>query len=120
MNSVLKLRVCHFSYFTLVTEGALIIFFPRKKRQGALIGAGALNGANTVSISHGFVKNKIYDKQDDFDFVNFPFLDGDVPCSASYGVYISQLIRFARVSSNVDDFNTHNKVLTAKLLRQGY
>ena len=52
--------------------------------------------------------------------MNFPFLDGDVPRSTSYGVYISQLIRFARVSSHVDDFNTHNKVLTAKLLRQGY
>ena len=51
---------------------------------------------------------------------DFPFLDGDVPRSASYGVYISQLIRFARVSSHVDDFNTRNKVLTAKLLRQGY
>ena len=52
--------------------------------------------------------------------MNFPFLDGDVPPSTSYGVYISQLIRFARVSSLVDDFNTRNKVLTAKLLRQGY
>ena len=52
--------------------------------------------------------------------MNFPFLDGDVPRSASYGFYISQLIRFARVSSQVDDFNTRNKVLTAKLLRQGY
>ena len=31
----------------------------------------------------------------DFDIVNFPFLDGDVPHRASYGVYISQLIRFA-------------------------
>ena len=73
-------------------------------------------------ISDGFVKTKIYDKRDDFDFdiVNFPFLDGDVPRSASYGVYISQLIRFARVSSHVDDFNTRNKVLPAKLLRQGY
>ena len=71
-----------------------------------------------LSISDGFVKTKIYDKRDDFDFdiVNFPFLDGDIPRSTSYGVYISQLIRFARV----DDFNTHNKVLTAKLLRQGY
>ena len=70
----------------------------------------------------GFVKTKIYDKRDDFDFdiVNFPFLDGDVPRLASYGVYISQLIRFARVSSHVDDFNTRKKVLTAKLLRQGY
>ena len=48
-----------------------------------------------LSISNGFVKTKIYDKRDDFDFdiLNFPFLDGDVPRSASYGVYISQLIR---------------------------
>ena len=75
-----------------------------------------------LSISDGFVKTKIYNKRDDFDFdiVNFPFLDGDVPRSASYGVYISQLIRFARVSRHVDDSNTRNKVLTAKLLRQGY
>ena len=61
-------------------------------------------------------------KKDDFDFdiVNFPFLYGDFPRWTSYGVYISQLIRFGRVSSHVDDFNTRNKVLTAKLLRQGY
>ena len=52
--------------------------------------------------------------------MNFPFLDGDVPRSTSYGVNISQLIRFARVSSHVDDFNTRNKILTAKLLRQEY
>ena len=56
----------------------------------------------------------------DFDIVNFPFLDGDVPCRPSYGVYISQLIRFARVCSHVDDFNTRNKCLTAKLLKQVY
>ena len=68
------------------------------------------------------MKTKIYDKRDDFDFdiVNFLFLDGDVPRSVSYGAYISQLIRFARVSSHVDDFNTLKTVLTAKLLRQGY
>ena len=72
--------------------------------------------------SNGFVSSKIYDKRDDFDFdiVNFPFLDGDVPRSTSYGVYISQLIRFARVSSHVVDFNARNKSLTAKLLQQGY
>ena len=75
-----------------------------------------------LSISEGFVKTKHYDKRDDFDFdiVNFTFLDGDVPRSTSYGVYISQLIRFARMSSHVDNFNTRYKVLTAKLLRQGY
>ena len=103
-----------------------------------------LNKANTsdteapfldlhLSISNGFVSSKIYDKRpkaplalydkrDDFDFdiVNFPFLDGDVPRRPSYGVYISQLIRFARGCSHVDDFNTRNKCLTAKLLKQGY
>ena len=56
----------------------------------------------------------------DFDIVNFPFLDCDVPRSTPYGVYITQLLQFARVSSHVDDFNNRNKVLTAKLLRQGY
>ena len=52
-----------------------------------------------LSITNGIVSSKIYDKRDDFDFdiVNFPFLDGDVPRSPSYGAYISQLIRFARV-----------------------
>ena len=54
------------------------------------------------------------------DIVNFPFLDGDVPRCASYGVYISQLIRFARVCNHVTDFNARNKCLTAKLLQQGY
>ena len=43
-----------------------------------------------------------------------------VPRSTSFGVYISQLIRFARVSSHVADFNTRNKLLTQKLLKQGY
>ena len=63
----------------------------------------------------------MYDKHDDFYFeiVNFPFLDGDVPHSPSYGVYISQLIPFARVCSKVDDFNNMNQFLTAKLIKQG-
>ena len=38
----------------------------------------------------------------------------------SYGVYVSQLIRFARESSYVSAFNCQNKALTAKLLKQGY
>ena len=61
-------------------------------------------------------------KRDDFDFdiVNFPFLDGDVPLHPLNGVYISQLIRFARVCSHVNDLNTRNKCLTAKLLKKGY
>ena len=92
-----------------------------------------LNKANTsdteaafldlhLSISSDIVSTKIYDKRDDFDFemVNFPFFDGDVPRSTSCGVYISRLIPFARASSYVADFNTLNKLLTQKLLKQGY
>ena len=43
-----------------------------------------------LSITNGIVSSKIYDKRDDFNFeiVNFPFLDGDVPCFPSYGIYI--------------------------------
>ena len=75
-----------------------------------------------MSITNGIVSSKIYDKRDDFNFevVNCPFLDGDVPRSPSYGVYISQLIRFARVCTYVDDFNNRNLFSTAKLLKQGY
>ena len=62
-------------------------------------------------------------KSNDFDFEigNFPFLDGNVPRSPSYGVhilqlsycvYISQLIRFAEVRSNTDDFNNRTLFVT--------
>ena len=90
-----------------------------------------LNEANTfdteaafldlhLSISNDTVSTKIYDKSEDFEIVNFPVLDGGVPRSTSYGNYISQLIRFARASSYVTDFNTRNKLLTQKRLKQGY
>ena len=54
-----------------------------------------------LCISYGTVSPKIYDDFD-FDIVNFPFLDDDVP-RTSYGVYIIQLNRFARASSNLID-----------------
>ena len=63
-----------------------------------------------LSVSNGFVSIKLCDKRDDFkfDIVNFPFLDSDVPRRPSYGVYISQLIRFARECIHVADFNARN------------
>ena len=72
-----------------------------------------------LTISDGYVSSKVYDKRDgfDFDLVNFPFLDTDIPRATSYGVYISQLVRFARVSSRVADFNTRTNNLAAKLLK---
>ena len=70
--------------------------------------------------NNNIVSTKSYDKRDDFDFeiVNFPFLYGDGPRSTSYGV--SQHFCFARASSYVADFNSCNKLLTQKLLKQGY
>ena len=64
----------------------------------------------SLSITNVIVASNIYDKRDDIncEIVNFPFLDGNVPRSPSYVVYISQPIRFARVCSNVDDFNNRN------------
>ena len=88
-----------------------------------------LNKANTTDTEAPFLDFhmdlfllRFMIKRDDFDFdlVNFPFLDSDVPRRASYGVYISKRIRFARVCNYVADFNARNKCLTAKLLQQGY
>ena len=69
-------------------------------------------------ISNARDSSKSYDQQDDFNFeiVNFPFLDGDVPCSPSYGVYILQFISFAGVCSNCDDFDNESLLLTDKFL----
>ena len=65
---------------------------------------------------------KLYDKRDDFNFniVNFPFLSSNIPQSPAYGVYVSQLIRYARVSSAYSDFLVRSRLLTRKLLGQGY
>ena len=75
-----------------------------------------------MSISYDIVSTSIYDKRDDFEYeiINFPILDGDVYRSLSYGIYISQLIRFARASSHAADFNTPNKLLAQKFLKQGF
>ena len=75
-----------------------------------------------LSISNDIISTEIYDRRNDFDFeiVNFQVLDGDAPHSTSYGVYISQLICFARASSHVADYNTCNKLLIQKFLKQGY
>ena len=74
-----------------------------------------------LSITNGIVSSKIYDKRDDFNFeiVKNSFLM-EKSLSFLWCIYISQLVRFARVCSNVEDFNNRNLFLTAKLLKQGY
>ena len=62
------------------------------------------------------------DKRDDFNFkiINFPNMCSNIPASPSYGVYISQLIRYARASSNYSDFLKRHLHLRNRLLDQGY
>ena len=74
-----------------------------------------------IESNKGFY-TKIYIKHDDFDFhiVNFPFLSSNIPYSPSYGVYISQLIRYARCCSYYDDFGYRHKLLFDRLLSHGY
>ena len=52
--------------------------------------------------------------------LNFPFLCGNIPQSPSYGVYISQLIRYARASTLYDDILSRRCRLPSKLMKQGY
>ena len=65
---------------------------------------------------------KLYAKGGDFNFhiVNFPFLSSNIPSGPSYGVCISQLIRYARCFTYYVDFGYHHKLLVDRLLSQGY
>ena len=75
-----------------------------------------------IDDSEGKLSTRLYDKHDNFDFhiVNFPFLSGNKPLGPSYGVYISQLIRYARYCSHYDDFRYRHKCLVDRLLSQDH
>ena len=70
----------------------------------------------------GQLCTKIYDKRDDFNFkiINFPNMCSNIPASPAYGVYISQLIRYTRASSNYSDFLKRHLHLRNRLLNHGY
>ena len=70
----------------------------------------------------GQLHTSIYDKRDDFNFhiTNFPFLRSNIPSSPAYGVFISQLIRYARACSLYECFILRARRLSSKLLKQGY
>ena len=54
----------------------------------------------------------------DFDVINFPFLDGNIPKGQSYGIFISQLVRYARINSSFSNFISDCKKLVSKLINQ--
>ena len=68
------------------------------------------------------ITTKLYDKHDAFGFhiVNFPFMSINIPSAPAYGVYASQLIRYACCCSNYSDFVLRHSSLVTILLSQGY
>ena len=68
------------------------------------------------------LKVKLYYKRDDFNFliVNFPFMSSNIPESPAYGIFISQLVRYARASSLYDGFLLRSCLLSIKFLKQCY
>ena len=72
--------------------------------------------------SDGQLRTSLYDKRNDFNFhiTNFPFPSSNIPSSPAYGVFISQLIRYARACSSYECFILRAARLSSKLLRQGY
>ncbi len=76
-----------------------------------------------VSITpDGRLEFRLYDKRDQFNFfiVNFPYMDSNIPVKPAYGVYKSQLVRYARACTHYKDFLTRHRLLVIKLTKQGY
>ena len=52
--------------------------------------------------------------------INVAYLSRNIPESPAYGVFVSKLIRYARVCSKFEDFLFRGSILVSKLLQQGY
>ena len=108
-NHALCHRISHESKFRWRAD----VMTPRRRRK---------DDACLLRIINCQLTTRLYDKRDDFNFpiVNFSFLSSNIPSAPAYGVYVSQLIRYARTCSNYQDFMERGKVLTQKLLSQGF
>ena len=73
-----------------------------------------------LKIQNGKIQYKLFDKRDAFGFsiVNFPDLSGNIPRKHSYGVFVSQLVRYARDCMDVSDFISRTKILVNRLVKQ--
>ena len=72
--------------------------------------------------SEGWLRTKLYDKRDDFNFpiVNFPFICSNIAAEPAYGVFISQLIPYSRTCGSYQDFLDRGLLITMKLQNQGF
>ena len=75
-----------------------------------------------LRINNKQITTCLYDKRDDINFniVNFPFLNSNIPSSPAYGVFVSQLVRYSRSSSDYLDFVKRSSILVERLAKQGF
>ena len=75
-----------------------------------------------IKSENSILNFSVYDKRDDFSFdiVNYPYIDSCIPKKSALGVYYSQLIRYARLSSKYEDFLIRSRSLVDKLKTQSY
>ena len=75
-----------------------------------------------ISIFRGKFRHKSYDKRKEFNFeiANYPHLGGNIPYSASYGVYVSQLVRLCDINLEASSFTADVKEMTTKFAKQGF
>ena len=75
-----------------------------------------------ISVYKGKFKINLFDNRDDYKFkvFSYPYLDGNIPETLSYGIFISQLIRFCSINSTFIGFHKDVKSLVVKLCKQGF
>ena len=74
----------------------------------------------SIILQNGKFKYSLFDKRNNFNFevISYPFLSGNIPRIPSYGVYVSQLIRFCNVCS--ESLTNMVTQLNTKLIKQGF
>jgi GH15 family glucan-1,4-alpha-glucosidase len=114
-----------FLFPSLITGACYDFFYPsttRKNHKGGISSVKSFLDLYLEFDDSGQLSTKIYDKRDDFNFkiINFPNMCSNISASPAYGVYISQLMGYARASSNYSDFLKRHLHLRNRLLDQGY
>ena len=118
-----KLKITDISLeYEIVTQPDLMRSVRSEYQQMALLYDRILRHRKIIVNKSDTVWCKLYDKRDAFGFhiVNFPFMSSNIPLAPAYGVYASQLVRYARCCSNYSDFLICHRALVKRLLSQGY
>ena len=73
-------------------------------------------------IKDGKFYTKTFDKREAFNFeiVNYPDLSGNIPERPAYGIYITQVIRYAKICNQTKDFIDRIRLLFNKLCKKHF